>query len=68
MTNASRNKMLTRIAKDVLRVPTLKTQKCGLDFHEVAVWQLKRALELAFQLGQCHPVKRRAPQVREVKP
>jgi hypothetical protein len=58
MTRTSRNRILSRIAKDVLHIATLKTRKGGdLDFYEVAVWQVRRALELAFMVGQCHPPK-----------
>ena len=55
MTRTSRHRILSRIAKDVLLIETLKTRKCHLDFHEVAVWQVQRALELAFAVGQCYP-------------
>lgn len=68
MTNTSRDRMLARIAKGVLRIPTLKTSKSSADFHEVSVWGLKLALELAFKLGQSQSVKRRSPRVREVTP
>lgn len=68
MTKSSRERVLARIAKDVLRIPTLKTRKCSLDFHEVAVWELKLALEFAYKVGQREPVKRRSPRVREVTP
>ena len=58
MTRTSRDRMLSRIAKDVLRIATLKTRKAGhLDFYEIAVWELRRALELAFMVGQCNPSK-----------
>ena len=58
MTRTSRNRILSRIAKDVLQIATLKTRKGGdLDFYEVAVWQVRRALELAFMVGQCNPSK-----------
>ena len=56
MTRTSRDRILARIAKDVLHIATLKTRKGGdLDFYEVAVWQVRRALELAFAVGQCYP-------------
>lgn len=43
---------LEAIAKRELRIETLKTRKSdSLDFHEVAVWSLKAALEAAFQAG-----------------
>ena len=53
MTKTSRDRILARIAIEVLRISTLKTRKgSSLDFHEVAVWELHRALELAFMMGQ----------------
>ena len=49
----TRESILERIANDKLRVPTLRTQRCdNLDFHEVAVWELRAALEAAFEAGR----------------
>ncbi|WP_338869454.1 DUF6900 domain-containing protein [Myxococcus stipitatus] len=43
---------LERIARETLNVETLATQDSdSLDFHDVAVWQLKDALEAAYQAG-----------------
>ena len=68
MTRASRDRILSRIAKDVLHIATLKTRKGGdLDFYEVAVWQVRRALELAFMVGQCHPSKAKRISAEEVR-
>ena len=45
--------LLEEIAKEVLGVPTLRTRKSdGLDFHEVSVWGLKRALAAAYEAGR----------------
>ena len=52
MTRSSRDRILSRIAKDVLLIETLKTRKCHLDFHEVAVWQVLAALRLAHRSGR----------------
>jgi hypothetical protein len=65
MTNPSRDRILARIAKEVLRIPTLTTQKSSADFHEVSVWELLRALELAFTVGQHLPTNTRQPPVQE---
>ena len=65
MTNAPRDRILARIAKELLRIPTLTTQKCSADFHEVSVWELRRALELAFTVGQHQSPKTRQPSVQE---
>jgi len=44
--------MLTKIANEVLNIETLEPQFCDdLDFHEVAVWEVKKALEKAFAAG-----------------
>ena len=45
--------ILERIAKTELRIPTLKERKMdALDFHEVSVWGLKRALLAAYKAGR----------------
>jgi len=45
--------LFEKIARDKLFVPTLLTRKSdSLDFHEVAVWQLRAALEAAFEAGK----------------
>jgi hypothetical protein len=44
--------LLTTIATEHLDIRTLKTRRSDrLDFHNLAVWQLKTALEAAFQAG-----------------
>jgi hypothetical protein len=46
------NKVLTGIAQKNLGVETLETRKMDdLDFHNVAVWQIKDALKDAFIAG-----------------
>jgi hypothetical protein len=43
---------LTQIAQKHLDIETLETRKSDrLDFHEVAVWNLKAALEAAYRAG-----------------
>lgn len=43
---------LERIAREALNIETLKTRNSdSLDFHDVAVWRLKEALEAAYQAG-----------------
>lgn len=43
---------LSRIARDLLRIPTLETRRSdSLDFHDVAVWAIKAALQAAFEAG-----------------
>ena len=44
---------LTSIARRVLQIPTLESRKSdGLDFHDVAVWELLKALRLAYRAGE----------------
>ena len=44
---------LEKIAQDCLDIPTLEARNSdSLDFHEVSVWSLKKALRQAYQLGQ----------------
>lgn len=44
---------LLEIAKDCFDIETLETQNSdSLDFHEVAVWQIEKALKEAFKLGR----------------
>ena len=46
------HRILTTIASEQLGIPTLKTRLSdALDFHNVAVWQLKAALTAAFEAG-----------------
>jgi hypothetical protein len=44
---------LASIARRVMRIPTLDARNSDrLDFHEVSVWQLLKALRLAYRAGQ----------------
>ncbi len=44
--------LLTQIAQSKLGVETLETRRSdSLDFHDVAVWGLREALEAAFNAG-----------------
>ncbi len=46
------DKLLTQIAQQHLHIETLETRKSeGLDFHDVAVWCMRDALEAAFNAG-----------------
>lgn len=47
------NALLTEIAKEELFVETLeKRWSDNLDFYDVSVWSIKRALERAYEAGQ----------------
>jgi len=46
------NKILESIAQKHLDIETLQTRKSdSLDFHDIAVWNIKEALEAAFKAG-----------------
>ena len=58
MSNTGRNRpsgrdaLIERIAREHLDVETLETRSSDrLDFHDCAVWCLKRALEAAYLAG-----------------
>lgn len=47
------NALLTEIAKEELQVETLeKRGSDNLDFYDVSVWGIKRALERAYEAGR----------------
>lgn len=47
------NALLTVIAQEELLVDTLETRMSdNLDFYDVSVWGIKRALERAYEAGQ----------------
>ena len=47
------DKALADIATTILGLETLDTRnRDQLDFHELAVWQIKKALEAAYAAGQ----------------
>ncbi len=51
MTN--RDRTITEIATKLLDLETLATRNSDrLDFHNLAVWQIKAALEAAFAAGR----------------
>ena len=49
----TRDQTLTDIATKILDIETLDTRNGDrLDFHELAVWQIKKALEAAYEAGR----------------
>jgi hypothetical protein len=51
--NAARDAQLLEIAQRQFRIETLETQNWDrLDFHDVAVWVIRAALEEAFEAGR----------------
>jgi hypothetical protein len=52
-TPMTKDELFTLIAQRHLNIETLETRKSdGLDFHDVAVWNIKDALEAAFEAGR----------------
>ena len=46
------NDAINRIARETLGLETLETRwSDSLDFHDLAVWSIKAALEAAYQAG-----------------
>ncbi len=53
MSDQERDSKLEEIAKGCLGISTLNTRNSDrLDFHEIAVWNLKQALQLAYTAGR----------------
>lgn len=51
--DAQRDALLLEIAQRQFRIDTLETQNWDrLDFHDVAVWAVRAALEEAFEAGR----------------
>ena len=56
----TRDNAINQIAREALGIETLETRRMDrLDFHEVAVWTVKDALERAYEAG-----RRSAPPTR----
>jgi hypothetical protein len=53
MREGAMKKLIEQIAKDHLHIDNLETQNLDrLDFHEVAVWNIRAALEAAYNAGR----------------
>ncbi|MCC6910178.1 MAG: hypothetical protein IT430_19775 [Phycisphaerales bacterium] len=51
--SSTRDNKLTTIAREALGLETLDTRRSGsLDFHDLAVWCIKDALERAYEAGR----------------
>lgn len=49
-----RESAILTIAREALGVEALETRRSdGLDFHDLAVWSIKEALERAYEAGRC---------------
>ena len=50
---AKANATIEKIAREVLDLETLETRKMdSLDFHDLAVWEIRKALEAAYEAGR----------------
>lgn len=48
-----RQERIAKIARDILGLETLEARNHdALDFHELGVWQIKKALDAAYQAGR----------------
>ncbi len=53
------DKALEDIARSTLEIETLEARRCdALDFHEVSVWNIRKALEEAYKIGVEAAMKR----------
>jgi len=53
LTPLDKDSIISYIAENSCNVETLETQSSDeLDFHDIAVWNIKEALEMAFKAGQ----------------
>lgn len=58
-----------RIARDVLGVPTLERRnRDQLDFHEIGVWQIQKALQDAYAAGHAAGLQQGHAIVTKVTP
>ncbi|QNN25122.1 hypothetical protein HED60_23535 [Planctomycetales bacterium ZRK34] len=52
-THAYKDATIQNIARDLLGLETLEARRRdSLDFHELSVWQIREALEAAFEAGR----------------
>lgn len=46
-------KTIEKIAREILDLETLETRNSdSLDFHDLAVWEIRKALEAAYEAGR----------------
>ena len=64
------NELFTQIAREHLDIETLETRRMDrLDFHEVAVWQVEKALRAAYEAGRDSIRRRKSkPTTRRPRP
>ena len=53
MSTKCMNATIEKIAREILDLETLETRKMdSLDFHDMAVWEIRKALEAAYNAGR----------------
>ena len=53
MSTKRMNTAIEKIAREILDLETLETRKMdSLDFHDIAVWEIRKALEAAYNAGR----------------
>jgi len=53
MSTKRMNSAVEKIAREILDLETLETRKSdSLDFHDMAVWEIRKALEAAYNAGR----------------
>jgi len=53
MSTKRMNATIEKIAREILDLETLETRKMdSLDFHDMAVWEIRKALEAAYNAGK----------------
>jgi hypothetical protein len=53
MSTKRMNATIEKIAREILDLETLETRKSdSLDFHDMAVWEIRKALEAAYNAGR----------------
>ena len=64
----AKKEIIEEIAKNIFRFETLETRKSDrLDFHDVAVWQIKAALSEAFHAGEILAIEERNLKIAELE-
>lgn len=57
-TTDTKDQQIAEIAARVLGIATLATQKSDrLDFHDLAVWSIREALEAAYEAGRAERMR-----------
>jgi len=62
MSTKRMNATIEKIAREILDLETLETRKSdSLDFHDMAVWEIRKALEAAYNAGRDASIPKNKP-------